>query len=564
MSQSPAPERPAGPPSSRPETSVLPPCVLFEDEHLLVVNKPAGWNTHAPAPHAGEGIYDWLRHREPRWAELAILHRLDKETSGVLVFGKTPQANKSLADQFEQRRVVKRYLLVSDRSAPSSDLVVRSNIARDGERYQSVATGGAAEPAETRFKLRARNPADGTWEIQAEPHTGRTHQIRVHAAASGFPILGDILYGGTPATRVFLHAQELIITHPASGEPMTFRAPADFQADTRLALRWAVVDVHGSPAELTNAFRLIHGAADGWPGWQVERLGDFLLSQSEAVLTAAQSDQLSTWLKQLALRGAYHKRLDRRVRQSKTEQASPQLVLGEAAPERFTVRENGLAFELSFNEGYSYGLFLDQRDNRRRLLTGHIAAGFPLGISPSGFHVLNTFAYTCGLSVAAARAGAHTTSLDLSKKYLEWGRRNFTLNGLDPAAHDFIYGDVFDWLRRLAKKGRQFDAVLLDPPTFSQSKESGVFRAEKDYGRLVALALPLLKPGGVLFASTNCATLDPEEFLASIAGALGQARCRAVQEHYFPQPPDFPITRQEPAYLKTVWLRVMPSSSGAR
>jgi len=563
VSQSPAPDRPAGPPSSRPEPSVLPPCVLFEDEHLLVVNKPAGWNTHAPAPHAGEGIYDWLRHREPRWAELAILHRLDKETSGVLVFGKTPQANKSLADQFEQRRVVKRYLLVSDRSAPSSDLVVRSNIARDGERYQSVATGGAGEPAETRFKLRARNPADGTWEIQAEPHTGRTHQIRVHAAASGFPILGDILYGGTPATRVFLHAQELIITHPASGEPMTFRAPADFQADTRLALRWAVVDVHGSPAELTNAFRLIHGAADGWPGWQVERLGDFLLSQSEAALTAAQSDQLATWLKQLALRGAYHKRLDRRVRQSKTEQASPQLVLGEAAPERFTVRENGLAFELSFNEGYSYGLFLDQRDNRRRLLTGHVAADFPFRTPHSALRILNTFAYTCGFSVAAARAGAHTTSLDLSKKYLEWGRRNFALNGLDPAAHDFIYGDVFDWLRRLAKKGRQFDAVLLDPPTFSQSKESGVFRAEKDYGRLVALALPLLKSGGVLFASTNCATLAPEEFLASIAGALRQARCRAVQEHYFPQPPDFPITRQEPAYLKTVWLRVMPSSSGA-
>ena len=564
MSLPPAPDRPAGPPSSRPEPRVLPPCVLFEDEHLLVVNKPAGWNTHAPAPHAGEGIYDWLRHREPRWADLAILHRLDKETSGVLVFGKTPQANKSLADQFEQRRVVKRYLLVSDRPAPSSELVVRSNIARDGERYQSVAAGGAGEPAETRFKRGARNPADGTWEIQAQPHTGRTHQIRVHAAASGFPIRGDTLYGGTPAQRVCLHAHELSIAHPASGEPMTFRAPADFQADTRLALRRAVVDMHGSPADLTNAFRLVHSAADGWPGWQVERLGDFLLSQSEAALTDAQTAQLSTWLKQLCLRGAYHKRLDRRVRESKTEQVSPQLVLGETAPERFTVRENGLAFELSFTEGYSYGLFLDQRDNRRRLLTGHIAAGFPLGTAPPGFRVLNTFAYTCGFSVAAAKAGAHTTSLDLSKKYLEWGRRNFTLNGLDPAAHDFIYGDVFDWLRRLAKKGRQFDAVLLDPPTFSQSKESGVFRAEKDYGRLVTLALPLLKPGGVLFASTNCATLAPEEFLASIASAQGQARCRAVQEHYFPQPPDFPITRQEPAYLKTVWLRVVPSDSGAR
>ena len=86
------------------------PCVIFEDAHLLVVHKPAGWNTHAPGPHAGEGIYDWLRQREPRWATLAILHRLDKETSGVLVFGKTPAANRSLTEQFTERRVRKKYL----------------------------------------------------------------------------------------------------------------------------------------------------------------------------------------------------------------------------------------------------------------------------------------------------------------------------------------------------------------------------------------------------------------------------------------------------------------------
>ena len=170
--------------------------------------------------------------------------------------------------------------------------------------------------------------------------------------------------------------------------------------------------------------------------------------------------------------------------------------------------------------------------------------------------ILNCFAYTCGFSVAAAKAGVHTTSLDLSKKYLEWGKRNFALNGLDASAHDFIYGDVFDWLRRLAKKGRAFDAVLLDPPTFSQSKESGIFRADKDYDRLVALALPLLKPEGMLFASTNCATLAPEAFLATLTTAIQRAGRRIVQQHYVPQPPDFPITRAEPAYLKTVWLRV--------
>ena len=169
---------------------------------------------------------------------------------------------------------------------------------------------------------------------------------------------------------------------------------------------------------------------------------------------------------------------------------------------------------------------------------------------------MNCFAYTCGFSVCAARAGAKTTSLDLSKKYLEWGRRNFAVNGLDPAAHDFIYGDAFDWLRRLAKKGRAFDAIVLDPPTFSQSKENGVFRVEKNFGELVAAALPVLKRDGVLLASTNAADWPPEKFLATVTEAARGAQRKIRQTHYGPQPPDFPVTREEPAYLKTVWLRV--------
>ena len=79
-------------------------CILHEDEHLLVVNKPAGLNTHAASLHGGEGIYDWLRNRGPRWGSLSIIHRLDKDTSGVMVFGKTPLANRSLTDQFTARQ----------------------------------------------------------------------------------------------------------------------------------------------------------------------------------------------------------------------------------------------------------------------------------------------------------------------------------------------------------------------------------------------------------------------------------------------------------------------------
>jgi 23S rRNA (cytosine1962-C5)-methyltransferase len=639
------------------------PCLIFEDDHLLVVSKPAGLNTHAPSPYAGEGLYDWLRHRETRWAKLAIVQRLDKETSGVMVFSKSPLANRALTRQFTDRVVRKKYLLLTDRPVHPREMKVESTLVRAGNRYVSRPLHPSGETAQTHFRVlgeadleggnpkaearrpkEIRNPkpetrrgsSEGGWYelVEAEPLTGRTHQIRVHAAEKGFPILGDTLYGGTPARRVYLHAAELTLRHPASGQEMTFRAPfeqgihlagaaqcpsagvrpssgAATSASSEASKLPGVLDTSGAaapedgrtpapqrrdshepaPADLaepgdglrwltgplpclslrealiepeqTNAYRVIHGASDGWPAWYLERLGDFLLSQSEHALHPAQREELARLAKTFAARGVYHKILTRQVRRAAPAEASPQLVLGEAAPERFTVRENGVQFELSFAEGYSVGLFLDQRDNRRRLLTGHVAAGFSLlpsslqsPITDRRLQILNTFAYTCGFSVCAAKTGARTTSLDLSKKCLDWGKRNFAVNQLDPAAHDFIYGDVFDWLRRLARKQRLYDVILLDPPTFSQSKESGVFRADKDYGRLVMAALPLLRTGGVLFASTNAADWPPEEFLAAVTEAIHRANRKILQQHYAPQPPDFPITRAEPAYLKTVWLRV--------
>src|SRR2546426_257734 len=132
------------------------PCVLFEDEHLLVVNKPAGWNTHSPGPYAGEGIYDWLRHREPRWARLAIIQRLDKETSGVMVFGKTPLANRSLTAQFTNRSVRKKYLLLTDRRVRQKEFTVKTALVRAGERYVSRPLQTGEPMAETRFRVLGR------------------------------------------------------------------------------------------------------------------------------------------------------------------------------------------------------------------------------------------------------------------------------------------------------------------------------------------------------------------------------------------------------------------------
>lgn len=529
------------------------PLIIHEDEHLLAAVKPAGMNTHSPGPFAGEGLYEWLKNREPRWSRLAIIHRLDKETSGVIVFSKTPAANRSLTEQFENRRVRKKYLLLTDRPAPAAPFTARSCLVRSGDRYLSRPIYPGGDLAETQFTVLGED--QGRALIEARPLTGKTHQIRVHAADHGFPVLGDTFYGGSPFARVCLHAAEITFAHPETGKEITLSAPPDFEGDPRLALRESVID----PAQ-TNAYRLLHGAADAWPGLYADRLGSFLLAQSESPLTQEQLDALQQYAGRLGATGLYHRLLLRQAHKATVQEASPRLLWGEPAPETFAIRENGIQFELRFDEGYSVGLFLDQRDNRRRLLTGYIAPEFDLGNPGNerplkGMEILNAFAYTCGFSVCAAAAGARATSLDLSKKYLEWGRRNFQLNGLDPAAHDFIYGDAFEWMRRLDRKGRRFDIILLDPPTFSRSKESGAFRADKDYGKLVRSALPLLKPGGTLFASANAAGLQPEDFLRMIETAAAESSRPIALKRYIPQPPDFPLHRAEPAHLKTAWFR---------
>lgn len=522
------------------------PCLLFEDDHLLVVNKPPGWNTHAPAPYAGEGIYDWLRNREPRWARLAIIHRLDKDTSGVLLFTKTELANRSLTQQFTERSVEKKYELLTTVVPAKESFRVESNLVRAGEKYFSRPPSKSGDLATTEFRFAGK--VGKFFRLEATPLTGRTHQIRVHAAEKKIPVLGDALYGGAPFARLCLHARELAVRHPSTHERMSFTAQPAFFAPPSDRLRKAIIE----PAR-TNAFRLLHGAGDRQPNLYLDRWGDFLLAQTEGDLSPEQMSLLKTLGHEHSSKGIYHKRLRKSI--AGTDQTAPLLISGEPAPDRFHVLENGVSYEISFREGYSVGLFLDQRDNRRRLLTNCVAPDFELfPRGATGKRVLNTFAYTCGFSVCAALVGAITTSLDLSKKYLEWGRRNFEANHLDPTQHDFIFGDVFEWSGRLAKKARKFDLILLDPPTFSRSR-SGSFAAERDYGKLVTSVLPLLEDGGVLFCSTNAQKLTPEDFLAIIEEAAGTAKRKPGKFQYIPQPPDFPISKGEPGYLKTVWLR---------
>jgi 23S rRNA (cytosine1962-C5)-methyltransferase len=211
----------------------------------------------------------------------------------------------------------------------------------------------------------------------------------------------------------------------------------------------------------------------------------------------------------------------------------------------FQVRENGVAFEVDLSAGYSQGIFLDQRLNRKRVADTVRAAG--------GGALLNTFAYTCGFSAVAAAAGATTTSIDLSGNYLDWGKRNLAANGMDPSDHYFVKGDVQEWLRQFAKKGRRFDGVILDPPTFSRVKGGrGVFRVEKDFATLVELAAKVCSDGGWLLCCTNHRGLEPWRFESMVEAGLQEAGRSAVEIESAEMPPEFSGAQ----YLKSLWVRL--------
>ncbi len=198
---------------------------LYQDDALLVVNKPAGlatipegWDSDAPSLHTA---------LETHWGRIWVVHRLDKVTSGVIVFARNAEAHRALNRAFETRAVVKTYhALVCGQPAWEHYLARQPLRSGVGHAKRTVVDIRRGEAARTHFRLLERL-ADHAL-LEARPETGRTHQIRAHLAALGLPVLGDHLYGAPVSSmipRPALHACSLSIPHPVSGETLTFQAP---------------------------------------------------------------------------------------------------------------------------------------------------------------------------------------------------------------------------------------------------------------------------------------------------------------------------------------------------
>jgi 23S rRNA (cytosine1962-C5)-methyltransferase len=545
-----------------------PELVLHQDEDLLVIDKPFGMATHAPSPDrpndAVGRLTTWFRERgeDPY---LGVHQRLDRDTSGVLLFTRRTAANGAIAKQFEGRSVKKGYVAAVRGKLPPEGVLTHDLAEEPGGTMRVVPKGqrGGARTvrAITRFRILTRE--GGRVLVACFPETGRTHQLRVQLAAVGVPIVGDVLYGGQPNGRLLLHAHSLDLVHP-SGKKAHFEAPipADFEAWLRGAeaeplgdtveitrrLRDAAERRYGLfHAGFTDCLRLANGGGDGLPGVAVDLYGEHLLVHVGAEVPAAARERVLDAAAQLGARGVYLKvrpKDSSRLGEGRHEElAPPHAVRGEDAPPSFLVHELGVAFEVRLGEGMSTGLFLDQRENRRRVR--ELAAGA---------RVLNLFAYTGAFSVVAAQGGAKSSmTVDVAPGALAWAERNLARVDADPKAHVLVRADALRWLKHEARAAGPFDLALLDPPSFATTKTSR-FSAGDDYAELAASVLARLAPGGRLLACTNHRATGKQRFRRTLHEAARLAQREVAQLKDLPEPVDFPAEPGQEPHLKSLLL----------
>jgi 23S rRNA (cytosine1962-C5)-methyltransferase len=306
--------------------------------------------------------------------------------------------------------------------------------------------------------------------------------------------------------------------------------------------------------ETTNAYRVLHGEADGTPGLVVDRYADCL---SAEVFSLGMYQRCLPLIQQLAERlGTKHWLIQECPQFLSQEGQSVPKQTSDSLPPAMTITENGVKYKIHFGTGHKTGFFCDQRDNRRML------ANYSAGKS-----VLDLCCYTGGFSIQAAKAGkaSEVTGVDLDEEPLAIAKKNADIN---QTRVRFVQSDAFAFMRDMLRLGRQYDIVVLDPPKLIRSRQE-LEEGSKKHFDLNKLAIQLVKPGGILLSCSCAGLLDETAFHSIVRSA---AKATGFDEEGKPNPPrtlqilhthgaapDHPVVAHcpETGYLKSVWARVL-------
>ena len=295
----------------------------------------------------------------------------------------------------------------------------------------------------------------------------------------------------------------------------------------------------------TTGYRCIHGESDGWPALVLDRYGDTGVLKLYSAVWFARADQIAALIREHLRVQRLVVRLSRNIQKAATRQVllDGAVIFGPPVEGPVLFRENGLIFEADVLKGQKTGFFLDQRENRMKV--GELA---------KGRSILNTFSFSGGFSVYAARGGATSvTDVDISAHALEAAKRNFLHNSATPgkSRHELIKADAFDWL---AQVRTQFGVVVLDPPSLAK-KESDRKSAMDAYARLASMGIDRVERGGVLVAASCSAHVAAAEFFGLVRSAARKSGRRFTELAVTGHPADHPAKFPEAAYLKCIYLQ---------
>ena len=269
--------------------------------------------------------------------------------------------------------------------------------------------------------------------------------------------------------------------------------------------------------ELTDAFRVVNGSDDGFPGGAIDQYGDRFQVQYFGPELLSREHEIAKAVKKVFAPKFIVSKFRLSPSGKSLEKPEMHVELGSETKSSTVVREGNCRFHVDLLDTVNPGLFLDMRDGR-----------LDVEARARGKEVLNLFSYTCSFAVHARVGGAtRAVNADISGKILEKGRENYRLNGLEPLKGEFFKGDSREYLAWCLRKGFKFDGVVLDPPSFSRNKGK-VFSVKTDFQPLVAEVAGLLAPGAFFLASTNYSAFTPEslakETLATVKEQFPQAK----------------------------------------
>ncbi|WP_088815569.1 MULTISPECIES: class I SAM-dependent rRNA methyltransferase [Listeria] len=295
--------------------------------------------------------------------------------------------------------------------------------------------------------------------------------------------------------------------------------------------------------DTTTAFRLFNGEGDGLGGLTIDYYDGFLLLQwYSAGIYSYQKALLRAMFDQPFVKGIYEKK--RFLREENTHD----FVGGDVPEFPLLVKENGMTYATYLNDGWMTGIFLDQRNVRRRIMEEFA----------SQKNVLNTFSYTGAFSVAALYGGAlNTTSVDVAKRSVAKTSEQFVVNGFNPEEQSILVWDVFEYMKFAKRKNMLFDLVIADPPSFARTKKI-TFSVAKDYGTLMEELISITAPNGTIIASTNYANFSLKKFKEIISAAFKESKRTFKIRETHTLPSDFKVHPEFPEgnYLKVLILEL--------